>query len=349
MLAGERKPEMGIARAVGTERVHLVEMFMFEGMLYDVVAAAVGALAGIGVAYFMVWALTAAIQDVGNVDIAFTISSRSLVTAYAMGVVLTFIVVTISAWRVSLLNIVTAIRDLPEPFKRGGGRASLVWGAVAILLGALLVWAGLSAEQSAPFSLGVSLLILSAVPLSRWAGAPDRLAFTVAGLLIVIYFLLPWRWVEAVSGELSADFNIWIIGGLITVTGVTWIVMYNSDIMVRFALATLGRIKGVTPTLKTALTYPLTNRFRTGVTMAMFTLVVFTLVIGGTVTTAFTEAFDDVELFGGSYDIRASTVQLNPITDLERAIEQTPGLNRDDFGVVSGQSLAPAGPPAGHR
>ncbi|HLG10744.1 MAG TPA: FtsX-like permease family protein [Dehalococcoidia bacterium] len=341
MLAGERKPEMGIARAVGTERIHLVEMFMFEGMLYDVVAAAVGALAGIGVAYLMVWALSAAIQDIGNVDIAFSITSRSLITAYAMGVVLTFIVVTISAWRVSLLNIVTAIRDLPEPFKAGGGRASLVWGAVAVLFGALLVWAGLSAEQATPFSLGVSLLVLSAVPLSRWAGAPDRLAFTVAGLLIVVYWLLPWRWVEAVSGQLSADFNIWITGGLITVTGVTWIVMYNSDIVVRVALATLGRISGVTPTLRTALTYPLTNRFRTGVTMAMFTLVVFTLVIGGTVTTAFTEAFDDVKLFGGGYDVRASTVQLNPITDLEAAIAKTSGLDRDDFGVISGQSLAP--------
>ncbi|HEY7467281.1 MAG TPA: FtsX-like permease family protein [Dehalococcoidia bacterium] len=341
MLAGERKPEMGIARAVGTERVHLVEMFMFEGMLYDVVAAAVGALAGIGVAYLMVWALSAAIQDVGNVDIAFTISSRSLITAYAMGVVLTFIVVTISAWRVSLLNIVTAIRNLPEPLKAATGRASLVWGAVAIVLGSLLVWAGLSAQQATPFSLGVSLLILAAIPLSRWAGAPDRLAFSVAGILIVVYMLLPWRWVELVSGELSADFNIWITGGLITVAGVTWIVMYNSDLAVRFALATLGRIPGVTPTLKTALTYPLVNRFRTGVTMAMFTLVVFTLVIGGTVTTAFTEAFDDVELFGGGYDIRASTVQLNPITDLEATIDQTPGLNRDDFGVISGQSLAP--------
>jgi putative ABC transport system permease protein len=179
------------------------------------------------------------------------------------------------------------------------------------------------------------------VPLSRWAGAPDRLAFTVAGVLIVVYWLLPWRWVETVSGELKMDFNIWITGGLITVIGVTWIVMYNSDVVVRATLALLGRVKGFAPILRTALTYPLTNRFRTGVTLAMFTLVVFTLVVGGTTTTAFTQAFDDVELFGGGYQIRASTVQVNPITDLEAAIERTPGLQRSDFGVISGQSLAP--------
>jgi putative ABC transport system permease protein len=342
MLAGERKPEMGIARAVGTERLHLVEMFMFEGMLYDVIAAAVGALAGVGVAYLMVWALSAAIQDIGNIDIAFTVSQRSLITAYAMGVVLTFVVVTVSAWRVSVLNIVTAIRNLPEPLKRGGGRASLAWGAVCILLGALLILAGLSAEQATPFYLGVSLLVLAGIPLSRWAGVPDRPAFSTAGLLIVVLWLLPWRWVERVSGPLSMDFNIWVSGGLITVTGVTWITMYNSDLVVRGALASVGGMRGLAPTLKTSLTYPLTNRFRTGVTMAMFTLVVFTLVVGGTVTTAFTQAFDDVRLFGGGYQLRASTVQLNPITDLDAAIRAAPSLDDADFGVISSQSLAPA-------
>ena len=43
MLAGERKSEMGITRAVGGERRHLVEMFALEGLAYDLVAAAIGA------------------------------------------------------------------------------------------------------------------------------------------------------------------------------------------------------------------------------------------------------------------------------------------------------------------
>jgi putative ABC transport system permease protein len=103
----------------------------------------------------------------------------------------------------------------------------------------------------------------------------------------------------------------------------------------------VSRLPEWTATLKTALTYPLTNRFRTGVTLAMFTLVVFTLVIGGTVTTAFTDAFNNVQQFGGGYDIRASTVQVNPISDLGQAIENNPDLKRDDFGVISAQSLVP--------
>ena len=45
MLAAERKQEMGMARAVGTRRRHLVQMFVFEGTAYDVLAAAAGAVA----------------------------------------------------------------------------------------------------------------------------------------------------------------------------------------------------------------------------------------------------------------------------------------------------------------
>ena len=43
-----------------------------------------------------------------------------------MGVVLTFLVVTFSAWRVSLLNIVTAMRDLPRLRRQRPRLADLV-------------------------------------------------------------------------------------------------------------------------------------------------------------------------------------------------------------------------------
>ncbi len=45
MLAAERRGELGIARAVGTRQRNLVQMFLFEGVAYDVLAAAVGAAA----------------------------------------------------------------------------------------------------------------------------------------------------------------------------------------------------------------------------------------------------------------------------------------------------------------
>ena len=43
------------------------------------------------------------------------ISLKSLLVSYSLGMLVTFITVLISANRVSHLNIVSAIRDLPEP------------------------------------------------------------------------------------------------------------------------------------------------------------------------------------------------------------------------------------------
>ena len=43
---------------------------------------------------------------------------RSVVVAYALGVLLTLAVVAFSAWRVSRMNIVTAIRNTPDPAAR---------------------------------------------------------------------------------------------------------------------------------------------------------------------------------------------------------------------------------------
>ena len=48
MLAAERRGELGIARAVGTRRRHLVQIFLYEGVAYDLIAAMVGALSASG-------------------------------------------------------------------------------------------------------------------------------------------------------------------------------------------------------------------------------------------------------------------------------------------------------------
>src|SRR6266542_1915023 len=49
MLAEERKPELGMLRAVGMRRGRLVRAFVIEGALYALVAAAIGVAAGLAV------------------------------------------------------------------------------------------------------------------------------------------------------------------------------------------------------------------------------------------------------------------------------------------------------------
>ncbi|MYH62602.1 MAG: ABC transporter permease, partial [Caldilineaceae bacterium SB0675_bin_29] len=122
MLAAERRSELGIARAVGMRRVHLVQMFVTEGLIYDLAAALVGLGLGLLVSYGMIGFMSGLINNIvqrvegASAPIRFywQAAPSSLIIAYCLGVILTFVVVTVASWNVSRLNIIAAIRNLPD-------------------------------------------------------------------------------------------------------------------------------------------------------------------------------------------------------------------------------------------
>lgn len=341
MLAAERRGELGIARAIGTRRGHLIQMYVYEGLAYDLLAAAVGAALGVAVAFGMVFLLSSALGT-ESITIEHDVQLRSVVVAYTVGVLLTFVVVVISAWRVSRLNIVTAIRNLPEPPAHKRRKRRWIGGLVAMALGALLTLQGVNTAQAVAFIFGLSMFAIGLVPVAQALGLPRRIAYTGAGLAIVVLCLLPSAWLDALAGtELSQNFSVFIVAGILIVLGASWTIVYNADVLLGFVTATVGRIRSLTPVIRLSIAYPLRNRFRTGITLAMFMLVVFTLVVGGTISGSFVRAFDDEAMFGGGFDVRASSAAISPIDDPARLIADAPGLRASDYQVVSAQSYLP--------
>ncbi len=341
MLAAERRGELGIARAIGTRRGHLVEMFTFEGAVYDLAAAIVGAVLGalvaLGMVLVMASAFGAADADEGF-QIRFAVSLQSLVIAFSIGLLLTLAVVAFSAWRVSVMTISTAIRGLPES-KAPKKRRRLLLSLAGLAFGGLLMVSGASSGAATPLMLGISLAIVSLVPLLRVAGVPERVAFTGCGLAVVVLLLLPWRVWEAVFGELAMNFSTWIVSGLMIVVGTVWVIVYNADLVLGLVMGVAGRIRSLAPVLRMSMAYPLKARFRTGATLAMFTLVVFTLVTGTASTESFTKAYDNIEEFGGGFDVRAGTSAAAPIDDMQARLRTTPGIAASDFTAVGSQSV----------
>ncbi|HEU5009241.1 MAG TPA: FtsX-like permease family protein [Gaiellaceae bacterium] len=340
MLAAERRGELGIARAIGTRRGHLVEMFTFEGAAYDLLAAAVGALLGavfaFGMVLVMAQAFGASDADEG-LQIQFAVSWHSLVVAFAIGLLLTLLVVAVSAWRVSVMTIAAAIRGLPEP-AQPRRRRRLILAGLGLALGFLLAYAGMSGDQATPLDLGVSLILMSLVPLLRLAGISERLAFTLCGSAVVVFLMLPWRWQESVFGQLAGNFSTWIVAGLLIVIGTVWVIVFNADVLLGAVMRVLGRIKSLAPVLRMSMAYPLRARFRTGTTLAMFTLVVFTLVTGSAANGSFVHAIG-VEDYGGGFQVRAGTVGAAPITDMAGALKTAPGIRASDIPYVGSQSV----------
>jgi putative ABC transport system permease protein len=339
MLAAERRGELGIARAVGTQRRHLVQMFLYEGLAYDLIAAAVGAVLGIVVAYGMVFILASAFNGVAGLSIRFSLTLETIVIAYAIGVLLTFAVVAFSAWRVSRMNIVSAVRNLPEPPAAKGRRRRWIGGTASIMLGGLAAASGISAQDGILLGFGVLLIVAGLVPILRAVGIPERAVYTGAGLTLVMWFVLPvQRWL---FGDLKQNFSIFVLSGLAIVLGASWALVYNADALLGALNATLGRNRTLAPVLRMSMAYPLRTRFRTGVTLAMFTLVVFTLVCGAVTTGSFVSAANNLPRFSGGFDVRATTSPTSPITDMRRALQQTPGVRTSDVSFVSSESVLP--------
>ncbi len=342
MLAAERRTEMGVARAIGTRRGHLVESFLFEGAVYDVVAAAVGAALGVAVSFVMVAGVGRAVAtEAQSLDIVYSVRWQSIVVAYTIGVLLTMVVVALSAWRVSVVNIVTAIRNLPDARRKTGPRRGLLAGGAVAALGLLFAASGRSSGQAMPFMLGASLVIVGLVPILRAVRVPERLAFTIGGVGLVALWLLPFRVIEKMVPDAQMNFSLWVVGGLLIVVGATWTVIYNSDALLGALMAVFGRIRSLAAVLRISAAYPLKTRLRTGMTFAMFTLVVFTLVVGTTTTGAFVAAFGHVDSFSGGFDVRAATSSLSPVSDMAGRIRHTAGINPRDVRVVASQSFVP--------
>jgi ABC-type lipoprotein release transport system permease subunit len=458
MLAAERKPEIGMARAVGAKRRQVVESFLAEGMGYDLGSAVVGLLAGMGVTVAMVAIIQYFAGENFGLQLTVEFTLRSMVTAFSLGVIATFLVIFVASWRASRINITAAIRDLPEThpvdpeaaswrgYYRGAingiaafalpiGAAFFLFGTPGLLLGgplvlvglvspwfyvlrnsdvaaprarrtgeptprwpwllglfvpvigwflilpgyalalllvrltrdrrpaalprwlaigALLVWpltfvvamlqewrarvqwsaavsiafgiagialtyGGLDRDSAFYFLLGVSTLFLWAAVTLRYFGIPERGAFTVTSTLLLALWYVPSSWIAPITGPLEGDIEMFFLSGVVMVTCGVFIVVYNADIILP-AIARVGsRFGRLVPALKTAVAYPLTSRFRTGMTMAMIGLIMFSLVMMSTINSNFAALFLNDEARGG-FDIVGAVNEHNPVGDLRATL-----------------------------
>jgi putative ABC transport system permease protein len=341
MLAAERKHELGIARAVGLQRSNLIRAFAFEGALYALVAGTLGSVAGVGVGWVMVRLLGEGFAGgSGDFQIAFATSPQNVVLAFCMGMVLTSAVVLVSSWRVSRLNVVRAIRDLPEPDRRGRTTLGVVVAVLLPIAGAAAFWQGLATGTMAFYLGGLSLFLIGAALLARVLGLPDRAAFTASGLVLLALWLTPAS--VTAPAEMARGPEMFFVSGIALVVAGVWLVVFNVDVILRVVIGVFGRIRGLPPVLNTAVKYPTQSLFRTGMTLAMFMLVVFTLTAMNFVQAAMGAAFGDTQELSGGYEVQGNAGYAAPIPDMKAALEDAEGIQKGSITAVGEVSNLPA-------
>jgi putative ABC transport system permease protein len=330
MLAAERRPEMGMARAVGAQRRQLIQQFISEGTGYAIFAGLAGALLGVGAALAIALALKPLFGNFLTIEPHVTF--RSMIVAYCLGVVITFIAVVGSSWKISRLNIVAAVRDIPDVTSPTRKRRTLVWGVLIILFGAFLTFVGASSNNAFSFYFGMSLLPFGIANFLRYYGVPGRPVYSVVGAYIVVLWLLPQSVTDKLFGKLNGGIEMFFLSGIFMVAGATLVIVQNLDWLLAAVSAVGGFFRSKLPAVRTAVAFPGAAKGRTGMTIAMFSLIVFSLVVFATINQNFVNLFLGDQANAG-WDVRADQGQANPIgttQDFVNLLNQR-GVNTSDF------------------
>jgi putative ABC transport system permease protein len=339
MLAAERRSEMGIARAIGVQRPHLVQMFVSEGMVYSLAAGALGVLIGLGVSFVMIEYLGSIVNSVagqlsatsaGILEFTFRVSPRTIIISYCLGVLFTFAIVFISSWRVSRLNIVAAIRDLPDNAnarpRTVSGRIGRWIGPVLLLaLGGVVLRYGFQWTVWSVVLIGATLLLFGIMQLvSRLLEAAHlrgetaaRITYTLVGFGLLALWILPWQrflpqlGLEQFAGDPTQILAVFAIGGPMIITGAIMVIMFNAAFFTGIIGVVFGGIGSLAPVLKTAIAYPLSTRFRTGVAMILFAMIMATVVVMSIVIQATQSLIVLDERESGGFTIQTSDTLLS--------------------------------------
>ena len=408
MLAAARKNEMGMARAVGARRRHLVLMFLFEGTAYAVLAAAIGVGLGLLVSAAMITVLN---EIFSSFDDSFQLSihfePRSVVVTYCLGMMIVFATVAVSAYRVSLLNIVVAIRGLPEAIitketasirarlpdlgrslvlplyllvrgvvrlaRRRPGRAVrdgllaivavpvwpiaaivgvvrfaqpyLVHGWLTLLAGVTITYFAIASwGRFSYFGGGVTISLLGLGLMGRsWLrrtalsdAMADRLASTATGLLMLAFWVLPSTVFERVAEDLEREFDIMFFSGVAMVGAAVWTIMYNADLLLKGLELVAGKTGRLRPVLVTAVAYPMAAKFRTGLTLAMFALVIFTLMVMSVLSETFSTQFEEPRKVYAGFDVSGEVNAATPIDDIAQTVLSLEDISPEDIDAIGG-------------
>jgi putative ABC transport system permease protein len=328
MLAEERKTELGMLRAVGYTRRRLTRLFAVEGAVYAIAASALGAVAGIGIGWLI--ALVAG-SVFGSTEpgsgTPFVIKPLSLAIGAITGLVISLVTIWVTSIRIARINIIRAIRDLPEPKVVKIRKRTLALAGLGVLLGAGISTAGYAGESAIPLMLGIPIAAFCAAPLLRKL-LPERCARLVAAGTVLAWGLGVDPLFPEIMGD--AEIMLFVLRGIVLTAGAVSLAV-SLDRVWTFAIELLSKGgRGLAPRL--GLAYPLARRFRTSMLLGMFSLVIFTV----TILTSFSASFGNatgqtVDKIAANYDIVLDSNPANPI-DVGALIA------RDDVAAVAGLS-----------
>jgi putative ABC transport system permease protein len=338
MLAEERMGEMGTIRAIGLPRRQLVLAYLFEGFAYAVGSSLAGAFIGVGVGYAMVYAFSTIFAGGGVTASAildsFTVTPDTLVIAYTIGFLLTLVTVAAATGRASRLNIVRAIRSIPEPPPPIRTYTRIAYlGVPLAAVGALLFLSTYRGTSDISYpNLAFALLVLGAAMVAA-RFARNRLVFSVAGAALLVWAGWEPLQVAVLGSQHTGGIFVVFVLGIELILGAVLLYVFNATVLVDALIRLFGGSSRRTAIAQTGLAYPGRRPVRPALTLTIFTLVVFTVVVVAGFGASLTAATNrSLSAQTGGYSFYAQTA--TPLPNIAASIHNNSTLAPEFSQVV---------------
>src|SRR6185437_3727668 len=123
------------------------------------------------------------------------------------------------------------------------------------------------------------------------------------------------------------------VAGLSLVLGAILILASNLELLADVARRAGDRLRGGALIARLALAFPTHHRVRTGLTVAMFGLVIFSMVVAAVLLTGTHRAYSDPDAMAGGFEIRVDETAggAPPVRPL---LDTAVGARPDDFSAI---------------
>ncbi len=323
MLADERRSELGMLRAMGMRRTLLVFGLATEGWVYAVIASALGALLGIGFGWLIAWRagrILATGREVNALHLTFTFTAATVAVGFAIGLIISIVTIALSSLRIARFNVIQAIRDQRAAPNRRPGRRWARLGLVLAVLGLPVTILGFAGPEPYLLMAGPMMIVLGLAPTAARSASVHAVTVTTCAVVLV------WAIGSvAVLALLDASITIplFLLQGL-AMAGASVVLVTEYLGSLGAALAKRGG-SALTPRLGIA--YPLARRLRTAMTLAMFAIVILTLVYMSIISSMIRSGSDSTTRnLSGGFGV---VVQSNPGGPIPLAkLAALPGVRR---------------------
>ncbi|MFJ3925486.1 ABC transporter permease [Streptomyces sp. NPDC090022] len=155
MLVAQRTREIGLMRAIGSDRGQINRSILVEALLLGVVGSVLGIASGIGLAVGLMKLMGAMGMKLSTSDL--TVLWPTPVIGLVLGVVVTVVAALVPARRAGKVSPMAALRDAGTPGDRKAGVLRAVLGLVLTGAGGAALYATSAAEKAGPGSMWLGL------------------------------------------------------------------------------------------------------------------------------------------------------------------------------------------------